>query len=153
VGNPEEVASSDRTAQGPDREVIAVRGNVNTWIEPWYGAYAILGALTSGLAIISVPLVVTNGGGTALQIGTAIAVQNLGALFAPLWGTVADRTRAYRAVLIASALGAIVGGKVADMFGYPAVSLFAALGALLALASAAVLVPTVSVNTSNAKED
>jgi MFS family permease len=97
-GNPEEVASSDRAAPVPDREVIAVRGNIRAWIEPWYGAYAILGALTSGLAVISVPLVVVNGGGTALQIGTAIAVQNLGALFAPLWGTVADRTRAYRTV-------------------------------------------------------
>jgi MFS family permease len=97
-GNPEKVAFSDRAGRLPDRDVIAVRGNVHTWIEPWYGAYAILGAQTSGLAVISVPLVVTNGGGTALQIGTAIAVQNLGALFAPLWGTVADRTRAYRAV-------------------------------------------------------
>jgi hypothetical protein len=43
---------------------------------------------------------------------------------------------------IASALGAIPGGKVADMFGYPAVSLFAALGALLALACVTVLVRT-----------
>jgi predicted MFS family arabinose efflux permease len=40
---------------------------------------------------------------------------------------------------IASAVGAIAGGKVADMFGYPAVSLFAAVGALLALGCAAAL--------------
>jgi predicted MFS family arabinose efflux permease len=43
---------------------------------------------------------------------------------------------------IASALVAIAAGKVADMFGYSAVSLFAALGALLALACVTVLVRT-----------
>jgi predicted MFS family arabinose efflux permease len=43
---------------------------------------------------------------------------------------------------IASAVGAVIGGKVADKFGYPAVSLFAASGALLALACVAVLVWT-----------
>jgi DHA1 family tetracycline resistance protein-like MFS transporter len=85
-------------ASAHDREVIAIRGDVHNWIEPWHGADAILGALTSGLAVISLPLVVINGGGTALQIGTAIAVQNIGALFAPLWGMVADRTGAYRSV-------------------------------------------------------
>jgi MFS family permease len=97
-GNHEEIALSDRAAPAPDREVIAIHGNVHHWIEPWYGGYAILGALTSGLAVISIPLVVATGGGSSLQIGTAIAVQNLGVLFAPLWGTVADRTRSYRAV-------------------------------------------------------
>jgi MFS family permease len=97
-GNHEEIGLSDRSALAPHREVIATHGNVHHWIEPWYGAYAILGALTAGLAVISIPLVVTGGGGNALQIGTAIAVQNLGVLSAPLWGMVADRTRAYRAV-------------------------------------------------------
>jgi len=28
-------------------QVIAVRGSFSRWIEPWYGAYAILGALAS----------------------------------------------------------------------------------------------------------
>ena len=81
-----------------EHEVIATRGNVNHWIEPWYGAYAILGALASGLAVITIPLVITTGGGSATVIGSTIAAQNIGALFAPFWGTVADRTRAYRTV-------------------------------------------------------
>lgn len=85
-------------ASVPDREVIAVHGSISDWIEPWYGAYAILGALASGLAGISIPLIVIGGGGNPLQAGAAIAVQNIGALFAPLWGTVADRRRAYRTV-------------------------------------------------------
>jgi MFS family permease len=80
----------------PTAEVIPVHGAIHTWIEPWYGAYAILGALASGLAAISIPLVVTGGGGSAVQIGAAITAQNLGALSAPFWGMLADRTRAYR---------------------------------------------------------
>jgi len=81
-----------------EHEVIATRGNIHRWIEPWYGAYAILGALASGLAVISIPLVITAGGGSATGIGCTIAAQNIGALFAPFWGAVADRTRAYRMV-------------------------------------------------------
>jgi hypothetical protein len=34
---------------GPGRQVIATRGDISRWIEPWYVAYAILGALASGL--------------------------------------------------------------------------------------------------------
>jgi len=92
---------SDNAALAPQHEVIAVSGPIGRWIEPWYGAYAILGALASGLAVISIPLAVVAGGGSATQIGSAIAAQNIGALFAPFWGTVADRSRAYRAVFFA----------------------------------------------------
>jgi DHA1 family tetracycline resistance protein-like MFS transporter len=48
--------------------------------------------------VISIPLVITAGGGSATEIGSTIAAQNIGALFAPFWGTVSDRTRAYRTV-------------------------------------------------------
>jgi MFS family permease len=89
-------ASPDRAA--PAGEVIATHGNIHRWIEPWYGAYAILGALASGIAVIAIPLVVTGGGGTATVIVTAIAAQNIGALFAPFWGAVADRSKAYRVI-------------------------------------------------------
>jgi MFS family permease len=89
---------SEPSASAPDRDVIAIHGNVHHWIEPWYGAYGILGALTAGLAVICIPLVVAGGGGNAFQIGTTVAVQNLGVLFAPIWGAVADSTRTYRTV-------------------------------------------------------
>ena len=36
--------------------------------------------------------------GAATHIGAAIAAQNVGALFAPLWGWIADRSRAYRGI-------------------------------------------------------
>jgi MFS family permease len=96
-----EVRLPDTVPLSSDHEVIAVHGNIGRWIEPWYGAYAILGALASGLAVISIPLAVIAGGGSAVQIGGTIAAQNLGALFAPFWGTVADRSRAYRVVFFA----------------------------------------------------
>jgi MFS family permease len=48
--------------------------------------------------VIAIPLVVIGGGGTATEIGTAIAAQNIGALFAPFWGAMADRTKSYRVI-------------------------------------------------------
>ncbi len=68
----------------PRREVIATHRNIHRWIKPWYGDYAILGTLTSGLAVIAIPLVVSGGGGSVTEIGTTIAAQNIGSLFAPL---------------------------------------------------------------------
>jgi MFS family permease len=43
-------------------------------------------------------VVVTKSGGSPTQIGAAIAAQNVGALFAPIWGWTADRSLAYRAI-------------------------------------------------------
>src|SRR5277367_5488101 len=77
--------------------VIPTR-NVLRWIEPWYVSYAILGALASGAAVILIPLMVDENGGTAIQIGMAIAAQNCGAFSAPLWGWISDRSKAYRLV-------------------------------------------------------
>ena len=86
--------AAPETTPAPDREVIATDGNIKRWIEPWYGAYAILGALASGLAVIAIPLVVTGGGGGATEIGTAIAAQNICALFAPVFAAIDDGLRA-----------------------------------------------------------
>ena len=93
-----EITNDPATGNTPERQVIAIQGPVHHWIEPWYLAYAILGALASGLAAILIPLVVTNSGGSSTQIGAAIGAQNLGALFAPIWGWAADRSLAYRAI-------------------------------------------------------
>src|SRR5260370_23848495 len=95
-----EITNTPATVNTPERQVIAVKGPVHHWIEPWYLAYAILGALASGLAAILIPLVVTNSGGSSTQLGAAIAALNVGALFAPIWGWAADRSLAYRAILV-----------------------------------------------------
>jgi MFS family permease len=88
------IPAIEAPASGP----IIATGTVHRWIEPWYLAYAILGALASGFAIILIPLVVTRSGGPALEIGAAVAAQNLGLLAAPVWRPLADRTQAYRAI-------------------------------------------------------
>ena len=80
-----EIANSPARVDTAERQVIALNGPVHHWIEPWYLAYAILGALAYGLAAILIPLVVTNSGGSSTQLGAAIAALNVGALFAPLW--------------------------------------------------------------------
>jgi MFS transporter, DHA1 family, tetracycline resistance protein len=92
--------ASSATVDTPERQLIATKGPVHHWIEPWYLAYAILGALASGLAAILIPLVVTNSGGSSTQLGAAVAALNVGALFAPIWGWAADRSLAYRAIFL-----------------------------------------------------
>ena len=62
-------------------------------IEPWYGAYAILGALASGFAALLIPIIIHKEGGSGTHIGAAVAAQNIGVFSAPLWGVLADRTR------------------------------------------------------------
>jgi hypothetical protein len=63
--NNGQIADTPVTVNAPGRQVIPVKGPVHRWIEPWYLAYAILGALASGLAVILIPLVVTNSGGSS----------------------------------------------------------------------------------------
>ena len=99
-----EITNTPATVNTPERQVIAIKGPVHHWIEPWYLAYAILGALASGLAAILIPLVVTNSGGSSTQLGAAIAALNVGALFAPIWGWAADRSLAYRAIFLSGFL-------------------------------------------------
>lgn len=106
----DELSATERPSTVSNRQVIPVQGPIQHWIEPWYLSYAILGALASGLAVILIPLVVTRSGGTATHVGAAIAAQNVGALFAPLWGWIADRSRAYR--------GIFFGGFVLIAFGF-----------------------------------
>jgi len=72
--------------------------HLGRWIEPWYVAYTILGSLASGSAVILIPLAVIGRGGSATQIGAAIAAQNVGALFAPFWGWLSDRFKDYRPI-------------------------------------------------------
>jgi len=93
-----EITNTPATVNTPEGQMMAIKGPVHHWIEPWYLAYAILGALASGLAAILIPLVVTNSGGSSTQLGIAIAALNVGALFAPIWGWAADRSLAYRAI-------------------------------------------------------
>lgn len=68
------------------------------WVEPWYLAYALLGATVAGLVPILLPLAVSRAHG-ATAVGLVMAAVNLGGLTAPLWGTLADRHRLHRWLL------------------------------------------------------
>ena len=88
------------TATPPSNEG-AVQHGVRAWlrwVEPWYLAYALLGATVAGLLPILLPLTVARGHG-ATEVGLVMAALNLGGLTAPLWGGLADRHRLHRLLL------------------------------------------------------
>jgi DHA1 family tetracycline resistance protein-like MFS transporter len=78
------------------------------WIEPWYLAYALLGATAAGLAPILLPLSASRTG-DAVHVGMVMATFNLGGLTAPLWGDLADRNRFHRWLLCGGLLTAAIG--------------------------------------------
>jgi DHA1 family tetracycline resistance protein-like MFS transporter len=78
------------------------------WVEPWYLAYALSGATTSGMSLILLPLVVSRTSG-ASHIGLVMAAFNLGGLTAPLWGSLADRHRLHRWMLFGGLLMTTIG--------------------------------------------
>ncbi len=73
-------------------------------VEAWYASYALAGVTAAGLSPILVPLLVSHAA-TATAVGLVMAALNLGGLAGPLAGTLADRYRAHRAVLVAGLIG------------------------------------------------
>jgi len=66
------------------------------WLESWYGAYAILGAVSSGIIPITLPLMMSQLTGQLSTVGFVMGAFNLGAISSPLWGNIADRTKKFR---------------------------------------------------------
>jgi DHA1 family tetracycline resistance protein-like MFS transporter len=73
------------------------------WVEPWYLAYALMGATVGGIVPIVLPIAVYRASG-AVHTGLVFAAFNLGGLAAPLWGRMADRRRVHRHLALAGAL-------------------------------------------------
>jgi len=73
------------------------------WVEPWYLAYALLGAGVAGMIPILIPLLVNSIGDVA-QVGLVMAGLSFGGLAAPLWGSLADRFRLHRVLLVGGML-------------------------------------------------
>ncbi len=78
------------------------------WIEPWYVSYALLGATAAGLAPILLPLMVS-ATGSAARVGLVMAAFSLGGLAAPAWGSLADRYRLHRTLLLGGLLATGLG--------------------------------------------
>jgi MFS family permease len=73
------------------------------WIEPWYLVYALLGAVAAGLIPVLLPLIASKGG-SAAQVGLVVAAVSLGGVTAPAWGSLADRYRLHRWLLVGGLL-------------------------------------------------
>jgi len=65
--------------------------------EPWYWGYAFQGAVVLGTAPILLPIIADTAGGAA-QAGQVVAAFYLGQLLAPMFGSLADRTRRHTLV-------------------------------------------------------
>jgi DHA1 family tetracycline resistance protein-like MFS transporter len=78
------------------------------WVEPWYLAYALLGATAAGLAPILLPLSASRTG-DAIHVGLVMAAFNLGGLSAPICGGLADRHRLHRWLLCGGLLATTIG--------------------------------------------
>jgi MFS transporter, DHA1 family, tetracycline resistance protein len=79
-----------------------------TWIEPWYLVYALMGLVVAGLVPVLVPLLVSQSGNAGL-VGLVVAGVSLGGLSSPLWGNLADRYRSHRGLLAGGMLCSSVG--------------------------------------------
>ena len=73
-------------------------------IRTWYMAYLILGAITSGLVPVLVPLMVVSHFSHSSLVAYVMGAYNLGLLSSPLWGVLAERTSLYRTVFFSGFL-------------------------------------------------
>jgi MFS family permease len=69
------------------------------WLEPWFGAYGLVGVLLLGVGPMLIPLTVEKAGPEA--VGLVVAAFYFGALFTPLFGAYADRRGAQRPMFLA----------------------------------------------------
>lgn len=69
-------------------------------LEPWFGAYALAGLLVNGIVPLLIPLTVTSRGPVA--VATVLAAFFAGQLFAPVIGSIADRTGMQRIIFLGS---------------------------------------------------
>lgn len=72
------------------------------WVEPWYGAYGVVGLMMLGVAPILIPLTVEAGQGrsAATAVGVVVAAFYVGGMLAPLVGSFADRMGLQRTVFL-----------------------------------------------------
>jgi MFS family permease len=119
---------SEITTLASSEKTPATAHHWQQWVEPWYLAYALLGAAAAGLVPILLPLAVSQAG-SASSAGLVMAAFSLGGLTAPVWGGLADRYRLHRWLL---AGGLLVAGIGLAAFAF-ATSLAAWVGLALAL--------------------
>lgn len=103
-------------------------------VETWEIGCALFAAATAGLAPILIPLGIGRSHG-AQHVGLVVAAMPLGLLTSPLWGSLADRTRAHRLLF---AIGTLLSGGALSLFGLTrSLSIWIGLGFAVGLGMAA----------------
>ncbi|HQU16186.1 MAG: MFS transporter [Gammaproteobacteria bacterium] len=125
---PDQEAATDGLAVHHDRiallrETLRAPGR---YMEPWYLAYLLLGAVTAGLVPILLPLMIVAVSHKLSTVAYVMGVFNLGLLTSPAWGLLAERGRLYR--------GVFFGGFVAVLSGLIVMPLVASAGPWMVLA-------------------
>ena len=105
--------------------------------EWWYIAQFAFGAIHSGFGAILIPTYVISITGKAADVGIIIGFLGLGALLAPVIGSLADRYQAYRTAQLAGLVSYVLGALV---FAFAADMLLFALGAALLGTGSAILI-------------
>jgi MFS family permease len=107
------------------------------WVSSWFVSYALLGAVSSGLIPILLPLMMVHLLPHELAaVGYVIGAFNLGALSSPLWGRWADEKKAFRLIFCGGLLLELLAMSLFPMAANLGVWLFLAL--LMGAGSAAV---------------
>jgi MFS family permease len=84
-----------------DRIVWDTLSRPRRWLERWYVVYALLGAVTSGLIPILLPLMMVSVSHNQLAtVGYVMGAFNLGAMSSPFWGRLADAEKIYRSICL-----------------------------------------------------
>jgi MFS family permease len=74
------------------------------YIRPWYLAYLLLGMVTAGLLPVLLPLTVEALSHRLSTVAYVMGAYNVGLLTSPLWGMLAERSKAYRNLFLGSFL-------------------------------------------------
>ena len=106
------------------------------WISVWFLAYALLGAVSSGLLPILLPLMIVGLTHHLSWVAYVMGGFNLGLLTSPLWGVLADRYRLHRPIFGAGFLG--LGAALAAMPFVPGILPWTGLSLLAGVGTSAV---------------
>ena len=103
-------SESNRSDSG-ERLALAIRiiTAPRRFIRPWYLAYLLLGIVTSGMLPVLLPPMVAALSHKLSTVAYVMGAYNFGLLSSPVWGILAERTKAYRDLFLGSFLVTAMG--------------------------------------------
>jgi len=107
-GNPIFSKERSRLAHARFATVLKILNEPRRWISVWFLSYALLGAISSGLLPILLPLMIVGLTHHLSWVAYVMGGFNLGLLSSPLWGFLADSKQWHRPVFLAGFLMLII---------------------------------------------